>query len=140
LDSIQRGQLLSGELKQLIEEYGLRGETANPTIFEHALNGPDGAYDEQLRELIRQGLDANAIYERIATDDVRRPPFPGTPGARRTRATPLVGFDVYQESSLSRRDVWGGSYWAGYDQHHTVRDARCLSRSRLCRTDPGPGG
>jgi transaldolase len=48
LDSIQRDQLLSSELKQLIEEDGLRGETANPTIFEHALNGPDGAYDEQL--------------------------------------------------------------------------------------------
>jgi transaldolase len=71
LDSIQRGQLLSGELKKLIEEDGLRGETANPTIFEHAINDPAGDYDEQLRELIRQGLDANAIYERIATDDVR---------------------------------------------------------------------
>jgi len=71
LDNIQRSQLVSGELKQLIDENGLRGETANPTIFEHALNDPNGAYDEQLRKLIRQGLDANAIYERIATDDVR---------------------------------------------------------------------
>jgi transaldolase len=71
LDSIQRGQLLSGELKQLIEEDGLRGETANPTLFEHALNDPAGAYDQQLRELIGQGLDVNAIYERLATDDVR---------------------------------------------------------------------
>lgn len=71
LDSIQRGQLVSGELKQLIEEDGLRGETANPTLFEHALNDPAGSYDDQLRDLTRQGLDANAIYERIATDDVR---------------------------------------------------------------------
>lgn len=71
LDSIQRGHLLSGGLKQLIEEDGLRGETANPTIFEHALNDPAGDYNEQLGELIRQDLDANAIYERIATDDVR---------------------------------------------------------------------
>ena len=71
LDSIQRDHILSGELNQLIEEDGLRGETANPTIFEHALNDPTGSYDEQLHELIRQGLDANAIYERIATDDVR---------------------------------------------------------------------
>jgi hypothetical protein len=71
LDSIQRGRLVSGELTQLIEEDGLRGETANPTLFEHALNAPAGAYDESLRELTHQGLDANAIYERIATDDVR---------------------------------------------------------------------
>ncbi|MBX3051524.1 MAG: transaldolase [Caldilineaceae bacterium] len=71
LDSIQRGHLLSGELTRLIEEDGLRGETANPTIFEHALDDPAGVYDAQLDELIRQGLDANAIYERIATDDVR---------------------------------------------------------------------
>jgi transaldolase len=71
LDSIQRGHILSGALKQLIEQDGLRGETANPTLFEHALNDPAGGYDEQLRELTRQGLDANTIYERIATDDVR---------------------------------------------------------------------
>ncbi|RIK43008.1 MAG: transaldolase [Chloroflexi bacterium] len=71
LDNIQRGHLVSGGLKQLIEEDGLRGETANPTLFEQALSDPAGDYDEQLRELIRQGLDANAMYERMATDDVR---------------------------------------------------------------------
>ncbi|HXW00213.1 MAG TPA: transaldolase [Anaerolineae bacterium] len=69
LDSIQRGQLKSGELKQLIDQDGLRGETANPTIFEKALGSGD--YDDQIRELVKQNLDANAIYERIATDDVR---------------------------------------------------------------------
>lgn len=71
LDNIQRGHLVSGGLKQLIEEDGLRGETATPTLFEQALSDPAGDYDEQLRELIRQGLDANAMYERMATDDVR---------------------------------------------------------------------
>jgi transaldolase len=69
LDSIQRGQLKSGELKQLIDQDGLRGETANPTIFEKALGSGD--YDDQIRELVKQNLDANAIYEQIATEDVR---------------------------------------------------------------------
>jgi transaldolase len=70
LDSIRRGQIKSGELKQLIDEEGLRGETANPTIFEKAISGSSD-YDDQIRELADQGLDADAIYERIATDDVR---------------------------------------------------------------------
>ncbi len=70
LDSIQRGQIKSGELKKLIDGDALRGETANPTIFEKAISGSSD-YDAQIAELAKQGLDANGIYERIATDDVR---------------------------------------------------------------------
>jgi transaldolase / glucose-6-phosphate isomerase len=70
LDSIRRRQIRSGELEKLIDEDGLRGETANPTIFEKAISGSSD-YDEQISQLADQGLDANAIYERVATDDVR---------------------------------------------------------------------
>src|SRR5512142_1510508 len=70
LDSIRRGQIKSGELGHLIEEDALRGETANPSIFEKAIGGSSD-YDDQIAELAAQGLDANAIYERLATDDVR---------------------------------------------------------------------
>ncbi len=70
LDSIRRGQIKSGELKKLIDEEGVRGDTANPSIFEKAIGGSSD-YDDQIRDLAKQGLDANAIYERIATDDVR---------------------------------------------------------------------
>jgi transaldolase len=70
LDSIRRGQIKSGELQRLIDEDGLRGETANPTIFEKAIGGSSD-YDSQIQELAQQGVDANAIYERLATDDVR---------------------------------------------------------------------
>lgn len=70
LDSIQRGQIRSGELKKLVEVDGLRGETANPSIFQKAVDGSSD-YDDQIRELATQGFDANGIYERIATDDVR---------------------------------------------------------------------
>jgi len=112
LDSIQRGQLLSGKLKQLIEEDGLRGETANPTIFEQALSDPAGAYDEQLRELSRQGLDANAMYERIATDDVRlacdrfRPLYDrldGTDGFVSLEVSPKLAYDTQGTLAEVRR-------------------------------------
>jgi transaldolase len=112
LDSIQRGQLLSGELKQLMEEDGLRGETANPTIFEKALSDPAGDYDKQLRELIRQGLDANAIYERIATDDVRmacdlfRPLYDrlnGADGFVSLEVSPKLAYDTQSTLAEVRR-------------------------------------
>lgn len=70
LDSIQRRQIASGELKQLTETVALRGETANPSIFEKAIVGSND-YDADIRQLASLGKDANAIYERLATDDVR---------------------------------------------------------------------
>ncbi len=39
LDFIRRGLIASGELKQLVEEDGLRGVTSNPAIFEKAIDG-----------------------------------------------------------------------------------------------------
>ncbi len=39
LDYIRRSLISSGELKQLIEEDGLRGVTSNPAIFEKAITG-----------------------------------------------------------------------------------------------------
>lgn len=85
LDSIRRGQIKSGELKKLIDTMAVRGETSNPSIFEKAIVHSND-YDEQLAELIPQGLDADAIFERIATDDVRaacdvfRPLYDSTDG------------------------------------------------------------
>lgn len=70
LDSIRRGQIQSGELQQLIDTLAVRGETSNPSIFEKAISGGHD-YDEQIAKLIAQGSDANAIFERVSTDDVR---------------------------------------------------------------------
>lgn len=70
LDSIQRKQIQSGELKNLIETMALRGETSNPSIFEKAIVGSSD-YDEDIRALAAQGKDTLAIYEVLATDDVR---------------------------------------------------------------------
>src|SRR5436190_758329 len=70
LDQIRRSLIEGGELQRLIDEASLRGITSNPAIFEKAILGsPD--YDDDLRELAQEGLDAQAIYERIVIRDVQ---------------------------------------------------------------------
>jgi transaldolase/glucose-6-phosphate isomerase len=70
LDQIRRGLLTSGELVRLRDECSLRGVTSNPTIFEQAILGSDD-YDEAISELVHEGLDAVALYERLAIADVQ---------------------------------------------------------------------
>jgi len=70
LDSIRRGQILSGGLGRLIEEDGLSGETANPTIFEKAIAG-SADYDEAITRLAADGRSAAEIYEALAIEDIR---------------------------------------------------------------------
>ncbi len=70
LDSMQRRQIQSGELKNLIETMALRGETSNPSIFEKAIAESDD-YDADIRAFAAQGMDTAAMYERLTTDDVR---------------------------------------------------------------------
>lgn len=70
LDSIQRKQIESGELKKLIETAALRGETSNPSIFEKAIVGSSD-YDAEIKKLAAEGQDTLAIYEKLTTDDVR---------------------------------------------------------------------
>lgn len=85
LDSIRRGQIRSGELKRLIEEDGLSGETANPSIFEKAI--VDHAdYDDAIRKM-GKSRTALEIYETLAIEDVQlacdlfRPVYDQTNGA-----------------------------------------------------------
>jgi transaldolase len=71
LDDIDREHLRSGLFERLIEEDGLSGATGNPTIFEHSIDHGT-AYDEQMRQLIAEGKDAQTIYETLAMTDVRQ--------------------------------------------------------------------
>jgi transaldolase / glucose-6-phosphate isomerase len=71
LDYIRRNLLTSGELKQLIEEDGLRGMTSNPAIFEKAIVGSTD-YTDLLNSLAeRNDLDAKARYEILAIRDIQ---------------------------------------------------------------------
>src|SRR5512142_2842164 len=86
LDSIRRGQIRSGELKKLVAEVGLSGETANPTIFEKAIGGSSD-YDDTVRDLARKDKSSLEIYETLAVEDVQaacdvfRPVYDKTKGA-----------------------------------------------------------
>ena len=54
LDYIRRNMLSSGgDLSRLIENDGLRGMTANPTIFQQAIAAGDD-YDETIQRLVRE--------------------------------------------------------------------------------------
>src|ERR1700690_2321178 len=69
-DQIRVGLIARGELARLRDECSLRGVTSNPAIFEQAILGSDD-YDDALAELAHEGLDAVALYERLAVTDVQ---------------------------------------------------------------------
>ena len=70
LDYIRRDLMTSGELKQLINEDGLRGITSNPSIFEKAVT-ESNHYDKDIQAMTHENKDINTIYETITQQDVR---------------------------------------------------------------------
>jgi transaldolase len=69
LDNLTRTYLRDGTLAGYVAD-GIRGVTANPTIFAKAIEGSD-AYDEQFGQLIAQGVSVNDAYWELVVDDVR---------------------------------------------------------------------
>src|SRR6266849_1172750 len=69
-DNIDRAQLMSGQFKRLMDEDGIVGVTANPTIFQKSISHGN-AYDEQMYQLIREGKSTNEIYEALVIQDIR---------------------------------------------------------------------
>ncbi len=69
LDNLTRSSLRDGTLARFVED-GIRGVTANPTIFARAIEGSD-AYDEQFAELITAGASVDGAYWDLVIDDVR---------------------------------------------------------------------
>jgi transaldolase len=69
-DNIDRAQLASGEFKRMLDEDGIVGVTANPTIFEKSISAGH-AYDEQMKQLISEGKSTNEIYEALVIQDIR---------------------------------------------------------------------
>ena len=72
LDFIRRSLIASGELKRLVDDDGLGGVTSNPAIFEKAIDGSDD-YAAAIQTISDEqpGLDAKAIYERLAIEDIQ---------------------------------------------------------------------
>lgn len=70
LDYVRRDLIVSGELRRLIENDGVRGMTSNPSIFEKAI-AESSDYDEDIRNMAIEGKSACAIYEALSLRDVR---------------------------------------------------------------------
>lgn len=69
-DNIDRGQIASGQFKRMLDEDGVLGVTANPTIFEKSISHGQ-AYDAQISQLISEGKSTNEIYEAVVIQDIR---------------------------------------------------------------------
>jgi transaldolase len=70
VDSIARDWIQKGELRRLRDQFRVTGVTSNPTIFQKAM-GEGSFYDDDIRRLAAQGLDARRIFESLALDDIR---------------------------------------------------------------------
>ena len=68
LDNIRRSEITSGRLKAMIDD-GVRGVTANPTIFEKAIAGSTD-YDTAIEEFVKQDKSAAEIYKLLIVDDI----------------------------------------------------------------------
>jgi transaldolase len=70
VDFLSRNSIRGGHLQQLLDEDAVVGATSNPSIFQKAMSEGD-AYDEQLRELAAQGLQARESFWRLAERDIK---------------------------------------------------------------------
>lgn len=114
LDNLTRPYLRDGTLAGLVTQ-GIRGVTANPTIFAKAIEGSD-AYDPQFSALMAEGRTVPDAYWKLVIDDIKaaldvlRPVFDhsgGTDGfvsievapelAHDTQATVTAAQDLHQQ-------------------------------------------
>lgn len=71
LDFFDRKIMDSGKLKKLIEDDGVRGVTANPSIFEKAINSSSD-YEEDITMLSKQKGNNEDTFFSLAVKDIKR--------------------------------------------------------------------
>lgn len=122
LDQIRRSLTQGGELRRLIDEDSLRGETSNPAIFEKAILGSQD-YDEQIERLARDGLNTRAVYQEIVIQDVTeaadvlRPVYDelgGADGFVSLEVDPDLAFDTDRTIAQARE------YWSRVDRPNVM--------------------
>jgi transaldolase len=69
IDHLSRDMLRQGELERMMREDAVVGVTSNPTIFQKAISSGD-AYDEQLREILKEESDPKEVFWQLAVADV----------------------------------------------------------------------
>ena len=110
LDNLTRPYLRDGTLARLVAD-GIRGVTANPSIFAKAIEGSD-AYDEQFAALTAGGLSVSDAYWDLVVDDilaaldVLRPTFDasgGTDGFVSIEVAPELARDTAATIAAARQ-------------------------------------
>lgn len=113
MDNISRKMLQTGQLQRWIDKDGLQGQTSNPTIFEKAI-GHSTDYDDQFRDLVKQGADDDTVYNQLTGTDIRnaldmfRPVYDKTDGGDgfvSLEVSPLLAHDTDATRAEARR-LW----------------------------------
>ncbi len=112
MDFIRRDVITTGELKRLIEQDGISGVTSNPSIFEKAIGGTHD-YDDQIRNLARQGKSSDDIYQAVTIQDIQMATDVFRPVYNRTH-----GGDGYVSLEVSPR--------LAHDTAETIKEAQRL--------------
>ena len=71
LDNITRELLDSGRFAEYIRDLSVTGLTSNPTIFDHAITHSD-SYDRDIARFLNSGVTGEALFFRLAIDDLSR--------------------------------------------------------------------
>jgi transaldolase len=119
LDFISRGMTRQGEVKRLIEEYGVAGTTNNLDAGQRAI-AESGDYEDIFEELARidSRIDPQEMYRRITTVDARmaadalRPVFDRTHGAdgfATIQISPYLAHDT-KASIAEAKQLWDRIY------------------------------
>jgi len=110
LDNLTRGYLRDGTLARMVAD-GIRGVTANPTIFTNAILG-SADYDEQFSALTAAGMPIEDAYWQLVVDDVTaalavlRPVFDasgGTDGFASLEVAAEVARDTEATTAAARK-------------------------------------
>lgn len=70
MDNLSRSLIESGDLEKQIQNYGLKGITSNPAIFEKAIAG-NQVYDADIEAGIKADKPVSEIYESLIFKDIR---------------------------------------------------------------------
>ena len=71
LDNLSRALLNEGQLAELVQNFGIRGLTSNPSIFKKAIIGSP-YYTDDIAALKQQYDDVESVYEHLVVKDIQQ--------------------------------------------------------------------
>ena len=109
LDNITRALLDNGQIQKFIDQYSVTGLTSNPSIFDKAI--ASGYYDKAIKEKAGMGLSGEALFFKLAIEDLRRAADMFLPIHERTagvdgwvslEVSPLLAYDTDKTIKMAK--------------------------------------